>query len=61
MLEDKAFVENFVIAIVVVPLILLYAFGMFKFVSLSFYLIHKFFEALEWRIEDWICKFRDGK
>lgn len=61
MLEEKMFIENFIIAIVAVPFILLYAFGMFKFVSLSFYLIHKFFEALEWRIEDWICRFKRGE
>lgn len=61
MLEEKMFVENFIIAIVAVPFILLYAFGMLKFVSLSFYLIHKFFKALEWRIEDWIDKFARGK
>lgn len=61
MLEDKVFVEDFVIAIVAVPFILLYAFGMFKFVSLGFYLIHKFFEALELRVEDWIYKFKKGE
>lgn len=43
MQEDKMFVENFTIALVVVPLILLYIYSMFKIVKLCFSLIDTFF------------------
>ena len=61
MLEDKIFVENFIIAIVVVPFILLYVYGMFNIIKLCFGLFDKFFDALECRINDWIYQFKKGK
>lgn len=59
--EEKMFVENFIIVIVAVPFILLYVYGMFNIVKFCFGLFDKFFDALEWRINDWIYQFKKGK
>ena len=61
MLEDKMFVENFIIAIVLIPFVILYVYGMCKIVTSCFGLISNFFDALEWRINDWIYRFKKGK
>lgn len=60
MLEEKIFVENFIIALVVIPFIVLYVYGMCKIFASCFGLISKFIDALEWRIEDWIYRFKKG-
>ena len=55
------FVENFIIAIVLIPFVILYVYGMCKIVTSCFGLISNFFDALEWRINDWIYRFKKGK
>lgn len=61
MLEEKMFVENFIIAIVVIPFIILYIYGMCKIVFMCFELFSDFIGALKWRIGDWIYRFKKGE
>ena len=52
---------TFAVVVAVIPLVIIYAFAMFKFTLVCLELIGDFVDALKWRASDWIYNFKRGK
>lgn len=52
---------TFAVVAIMLPLVIIFAFGMFKFTLTCLELIGDFVDALKWRMFDWIYSFKHGE